>query len=158
MASTAIAVALFSNAALGESKPVTFGGDYYFYTYAQNNGRPACSERWRFNNDGTLTIYSGQEIVTMDAHTGTEHSSDGNWNDNWLILAHPKTNGQPDCRGKVDTSPRRDDERLIVYLEKDGGIITCLRRVSAGPHGFAFLKCDGHLYRAHDEELLPQKK
>ena len=134
-------VAIASGAHATDYKKPALHGDYYFYTYAEKNGRPVCSETWRFGEDGTLTIRSGQEIATN--HFRTEP---GEKIMTVLFRSFVSSNGQPDCSGAVNSHPPPGaEERLESYFAQDGGIVLCEKGMAGST---PVLRPIGHLFAA----------
>jgi hypothetical protein len=117
-----------------DAKTFTLSGDYNFNSSAKKNGQPVCSERWRFNSDGTLVIHSGQEIVTNRFHIETDHDAIlAMTSSEWIVTETLETNGQPDCMGHSVSRITPGERRIFVYPALDGNIVVCNppRRIDA---------------------------
>ena len=134
-------IAIASGAHAAEYKKPVLRGDYYFYTYAEKDGHPVCSETWRFADDGTLTIRSGQEIATN--HFRTEP---GEKIMTVLFRSFVSSNSEPDCAGAVNSHPPPGtEERLESYIARDGGIVLCTKGMAGST---PILRPIGHLFAA----------
>jgi hypothetical protein len=141
----ALALAGFASGAhaADDGAPV-FHGDYYFYTFQEKDGRPVCSETWRFADDGTQTIRSGEEIATQRFRTAP-----GRKNTTLLFLTFVSSNGKPDCENALNRDAPKDQEwRILGYKAADGGIVLC-REGSVG--STPVLTPIGHLYAARPD-------
>jgi hypothetical protein len=98
-------------------------GEYYFYSADQKDHHPVCSETWRFGDDGKLTVYSGQEIVTETFRIEMNHVPLRQYESQWLVLKFTGTNGLADCRGKADPNPTASELRYAIYLAATGDFV-----------------------------------
>jgi len=112
-------------------------GEYAFYTTAKVDGRPLCSERWRFEPAGKMTIFSGDEISKDSFHT------EFTGGDNWLVRRWLSANGLPDCLGRKTTVVPSWEWRIFFYQAKDGSYVLC-----DPPRAPRILSCFGRLVRA----------
>ena len=101
------------------SDPFPLTGTYEFRTDQQANGQPVCTESWSFANDGTMTVLSGNEVVTKRYRF--EHNRDGDW----LVTTNISTNFQPDCSGTVAKVLSSDERRSYLVAFNDDVILTC---------------------------------
>jgi hypothetical protein len=132
--------------------PDELKGEFYFYTYAEKNGKPVCSERWRFGEDGALTIFNGQEVLTErfrveEREAPFEHSTK-TWKSSRLLASDAVSNGLPDCLGHTNAGFTALED--VIYRAGDGGIVLC--RLLAN-----YMSCYGHLYRASDVDAAARK-
>jgi hypothetical protein len=116
--------------AWAEPALLTPHGDYDFYTFAQKDGRPVCTEHWQFKNDNTLIVHSGQEIVAKQFHVTVYR---GGETPLYLIgTTTVSTNGLPDCLGNATTRPGQE-QRLLVYRGLHDGIVLCWAPAADAP-------------------------
>ncbi len=86
------------------------------------DGKPVCSEVWRFNADGTALVESGEERVTKTWRTmGTAEG------DRWLYTTSLSTNGERDCTGgKSDPAQfPREESGFVLMFFNSGIALTC---------------------------------
>ncbi|HEY1629736.1 MAG TPA: hypothetical protein VGF56_00370 [Rhizomicrobium sp.] len=123
----------------------TLHGDYYFYA----TGPKVCAERWRFADDGTMTVFSGDEILTQHFRVEQRETystfTKTNISQSWLITTGPVSNGKPDCLGNAAVTYKAQDA-IVLYRAVDGGIVTCWPHVAFAPEPF------GHVYPAADAD------
>jgi hypothetical protein len=137
---------------LGSIEPGVLRGDFYFYTYAQKNGKPVCSERWRFGDDGILTIFNGQEVLTehfrVEEREAPFENSTKTWKSSRLLASDAVSNGLPDCLGHTNSGFTALED--VIYRAEDGSIVLCRLFTK-------FMSCYGHLYRASDVDAVEKK-
>lgn len=95
------------------------------------DGKPECTEIWRFNADGTGRIESAGERV--EETWRTESGEDGIW----LYTRSMTSNGAPDCMGKVRfpaSFPRPESGSLLIFFN-NGDAILCQPTYSQSPDG-----------------------
>jgi hypothetical protein len=149
-------------AALGDTNtwnsPITLSGEYYFYPGldAAEDNPPSCSERWQFNDDGRLSISSGQELSTGKFRTELQPNAHGTNADHWLIISVSQTNAQPDCKGNVESLPQ-DELRFIIWHANNGGVEMCKVEHLASTGNVATLRCLGALFLAHNANPTPSR-
>ena len=98
----------------------------------RSDGKPVCTEVWRFNADGTALVESGKERVTKRWRTETK---DG---DRWLYTTSLSTNGQSDCMGNPSDPAEypQDESGFVVMFFNSGIALTCEPPASVdGPDG-----------------------
>ncbi|HTT98739.1 MAG TPA: hypothetical protein VMF58_11870 [Rhizomicrobium sp.] len=122
----------------------TLRGDYYFYATDQKRGEKVCSERWRFADDGIMTVFSGQEVVTQRFRLEQRETYNSflkkKVTQSWLITTDPMSNGKPDCLGRTNNA--LTEHAMIVFRAADGGIVTCR------PFNSFAIRPFGHFYEA----------
>lgn len=96
-----------------ESEPVVFSGDYDFVSSARVGGQPACSERWRFHDDGTLVVESDGTSIRERFHV------EGSGRDVWLVTEIVAST-RPDCVARDrSTYPRIIGNGAMASLDAD---------------------------------------
>ena len=80
-------------------------------------GQPACVDHWTLRADSALTVESGQEKLTGRWHVEGK-AKEGEW----LVWTGLKTNGLPDCRGRMASQPIAD-RRMPFYVNAAGGLV-----------------------------------
>ena len=139
------------------NQPITLSGEYYLYSEAQKDNKPLYAERWQFNDDCTLTVYSGQEIVTGRFRTELKSGDHGPNKDHWLILEYVKTNGLPDCEGRVAQNAVPSEVRYIIWHAMNGGIELCFVEHLASTGFVPTLRCIAALFPV-DEKGAPSPR
>lgn len=110
---------------------VTSGSWRMSATKTGPDGKPECTEVWHFDADGTGRVESGEERVDRIWRTGADE--DGTW----LYTRSMKSNGAPDCMGKVRfpaSFPRQESGSLLIFFN-NGYAILCQPTYSQGPDG-----------------------
>ncbi len=115
----ALTVALPASSVAQETPNLTLESVYLFRTDAQQDGRPVCSETWRFGTDGAMTVESGAERVRKRYRTETDR--DGTW----IVAETLETNGAPDCMGQRTPDITPGERRTYVVPMNSGIILTC---------------------------------
>jgi hypothetical protein len=137
---------------------VNLSGEYYFYSMDQKDNYPVCNVRWKFNDDDTFGIYSGQEVVVNHFRIEADHTTQSavaTRDNGWLVATQSESNGLPDCAGKIGSLSADGEQRILFYLARNGGITLCWPMVSPGPHGFKYLACRGQLFRSPEDWRSP---
>jgi hypothetical protein len=97
-------------------------GSWRFETRDRDKqGKPFCTEIWRFNADGSALIESGAERVTKQWRTA---ENDG---ERWLYTTSLATNGARDCTGGTSdpSSFPREETGFVLMFFNSGVALTC---------------------------------
>jgi len=148
-----ITAALADPPRLSEVQAGALHGDYYFYPLGQKPGTKLCAERWRFADDGTMTVFSGDEVLTQHFRVEQRDTystfAKKDVSQSWLITSGPRSNGKPDCLGNSNIAYKAQ-EAIVLYRAVDGGIVTCRPDIAFAPTPF------GHIYPATDTDAAKQ--
>jgi len=119
--SLAALAALFcaTTALAQDAAPFALSGTWFFRTDAQANGRPVCSEWWKFGPGDQMLVNSGEEKVTKRFRVQQDDTG------LWLVTETLATNGLPDCMGQVSTTVTPGENRIYLLPMNSGQVLTC---------------------------------
>ncbi len=96
-------------------------GEYDYRLEAVPKGQAACNNHWRFNDDGTLVVRTGQRVATVPFRFVKAQTGVGG------DLFIKFVDGEPPCVVHGGPDESRGEQLIVVYPNMAGDVILCMQ-------------------------------